>query len=322
MPKIFEPTGDDLAFDTHLVDLTMPRSHLAVFYDINPLINRASALKFGPIAPIVSGLNYRLVDRLRTQIATPMNVHGTVNHQDPPAILSDGGFRVTMDNGVSEQIIQSPGRWAPLAGCPPQVELYNTTSSVIILEKIREAHIRGWGVDMRARYDQAIIGERIPTGECINDILIAAIVGEYEKAHADTDIVDIRGFRKAVVGNKFRPDGYICAAVTRVGIDMMESRMRTQLMTSDASARVPHNFFNREMMATQYVTATATARVLWAHIRASYRSDPEIFLLPEGRKIPALTKLVRKIVTEAVTAAQITCSPPSLKEFSVSSPLP
>jgi len=48
------------------INLRFPQAKLVAAYNLPPLIDRRAALKFGPIASNVSGLNHHLVNRLRT----------------------------------------------------------------------------------------------------------------------------------------------------------------------------------------------------------------------------------------------------------------
>lgn len=72
------PTLETSASDSALVviDATLPQARTAVRYKLAPLIDLKAALAFGPIASTRAGLNFRLVDRLRTVVEEPLGGEG------------------------------------------------------------------------------------------------------------------------------------------------------------------------------------------------------------------------------------------------------
>jgi hypothetical protein len=105
------------------IDATLPQARTAVRYNMAPLVDVRTAAAFGPLANIYTGLNYRLVDRLRTI------TEEAIPARDRPAasiVVSAGeGVVRTIDGGATTQEMRGPlpdGAYATVgAGPRPRV---------------------------------------------------------------------------------------------------------------------------------------------------------------------------------------------------------
>jgi hypothetical protein len=105
------------------IDATLPQARTAVRYNMAPLVDVRTAASFGPLANIYTGLNYRLLDRLRTitEEAIPAR-----DRQAASIVVSAGeGVVRTIDGGATTQEMRGPlpdGAYATVgAGPRPRV---------------------------------------------------------------------------------------------------------------------------------------------------------------------------------------------------------
>jgi hypothetical protein len=172
MGIVFGPiTGVSDASDHEVVDLTLPRSRKSVVYDLAPLIHKSAALEFGPLASIVSGVNFKLAQRLRTIRESPIletkpRHGGEIASADPhpasfvsysergagaephPAALRpqvpavSGPLYHTIDGGLTVRKMLPLGfsdstAWLPFDGPRPRVEMFGKASETVILSQER-----------------------------------------------------------------------------------------------------------------------------------------------------------------------------------------
>jgi hypothetical protein len=110
------------------LDLTLPQAGTAVHYDLAPLVDARRASEFGPIASANSGLNFRLVERLRTiteNLLPPSAPETAATHE--PGAADDTRIARTIDRGKTyEELLPPAGKQisyaAVGAGPRPRVE--------------------------------------------------------------------------------------------------------------------------------------------------------------------------------------------------------
>lgn len=87
-----------------LINATLPQTNTVVRYNIEPLIDIKEALKFGSLANTLTGLNYRVINRLKT--ITERRI--SKNKEETPIKISidedkEEGISRTIDNGITYQ---------------------------------------------------------------------------------------------------------------------------------------------------------------------------------------------------------------------------
>jgi len=298
------------------VNLQFPQARLAVTYDIDPLIDRRRSLDFGPLATVTTGLNYRLVERLRTIRAEPRAAPATA--ASAPASASSaatitGPLTVTID-GRSPRTFE-PGHvsglaWAPFAGAPPRVEAYAAASASVILAGIREDRAAGWDFDTRVQYEKAV---RAAPPVNVSEALASELVSQFEAVYDAAPPESPRDFRDLVVPKEPAPGTYICRAIVRLGSASVETRVRELHMRTSAP-RVPIAVLSRDAWTNQMIqTVDANAR-LWKSISGAFRNEVEAFDLSGIQRKAALMRAFRGIATEAAKAVPVV-APSSLKFF-------
>ena len=317
-PAAFGPPRELKEGAPPATDLSLPQARLAVVYDLAPLVDRRRALAHGPLASMTTGLNFRLIERLRTIRAAPYKQAAPASGLGRVGTLA-GPLSATTDGKTVCEIAAGPGVWAPFAGGRPRVEAHSAASATIILAAIREDRADGWGLDLRERYENAVRGELLPSGECDETALIAALLAEFERAYDAAPPDDSRAFRDLVVPEGPGPGDYLCTAAARLGFAALDERLRA-LHVKPAAVRVPHAVVVREARITQAIQTVDVGRKLWNRVKDAYRPDPEAFTLPAGQKKAALMASFRRIATDAARAGPVDCSPPTLKGFAAAAP--
>ena len=296
------------------MDLTLPRAGFSASYDLEALTSRRRALEHGPLATMFSGLNYRLVERLRTISAAPVpaaRAPAAAAARAPRA----GPALVTTDRGATVLELRQPedsAVWAPYSGARPRAEAYNEASEAIILHRLRAERDAGWAPELRQRYEDAVRSGELASGECATalvDALTAELAAAYDRAPPLTP----DQYRALAVPDENTPEDYITSAVARVGAGATEARLR-RLLAAPAQ-RVPYAAAEREARLLQAVHTADAARAAWAGLRRTLRVDPEAFDLPEPRRRGVLLRAFRRAAEEALAAAPVYCAPPSLKLY-------
>lgn len=341
-PAAWGPPREQAA--SSAANLSLPQARLSAVYDLEPLINRQRALTFGPLASTTAGLNYRLVERLRTiRTAVVPSAHSSMTRREgsasgPLAELEHkgarqedaralsgsnsaraGALRATTDGVTVREIAAPPGLWAPFAGSRPCVEAYAAASADIILAGIRDGRSEGWGLDLRERYESAVRGElaAAAAGVCSEGALIGALVAEFEVAYGRAPVppASLDDFRSLVVPAAPNPGDYLCAAIALVGFSTLDERLSALHMKPGP---LPHAVIVREARVAQAIQAVDAGRKLWLRVKEAFRPemmDPPMFALPAGQKKIALVAAFRRIATAAVQAGPVECMPSTLKLF-------
>jgi len=299
------------------IDLTLKNANMSVTYDIRPLIDQRYSAKFGTLAATSTGINYRLVERLRTIRAEPLVESKT--KEEPFAALQDAGepLLVTDDNGAT---IRSLGArditWAPTAGARPYVYGYNTASSVVILDAVRAERRDGWGLELHQQFEEKVLNEEVPSGVCGGDALIKALLTEFGTAYDANPPENVAEFRKLVIPKDPGPGTYICAAASRLGSDALNDMLKGVLLAG--SSRVPYKSLEHEAHLTQTIHSLNLATALWRQIRVIYQPAPEAFELPLKRRRATLMQLMKRIgqtIVQNSKTSPLMCAPPTLKLY-------
>jgi len=301
--------------------LGLPQARLAITYDLAPLIDRRRALAHGPLASTTKGLDFRLIERLRTIRAEPYRPpeHAPEPHR---ADTLAAPLTVTTDGRSARTFEPAPGvgSWAPFAGCHPRVEAHSGAEAAVILAAIRLDHAVGWGLSLREQYERAIHENHIPSNEFVDSALLEALNSEFEKAYDKAPPETPHDFRELVAPTKApKPGAYFYLAAARLGFSNLDEQLRASLIRVTAG-RLPHAVIVREARMTQAIQSFDAGQNLWKRFRRAYRPDPEVFALSGGSKKIGLMKAFHRIATEVVREGPLDCSPSTLKLFAAMSP--
>lgn len=135
-----------------------PQARLLVEFDIERLINRRRATEFGPIASTVSGLNYKLIDRLRSISAVEMGPAGA------DSVGASDAAKAT----------PKPSSWQQLPGANPRVAAYTEAATAVILDEIRRERLEGWTPTLCEDFEREINEAEAPPPRW--DLLVTALL--------------------------------------------------------------------------------------------------------------------------------------------------
>lgn len=290
------------------IDLGLPQSKIVALYNITPLIDRRSS---GPIGSLSTGLNYRLVERLRTIRTVPRKKTDTFSDRG----IQNGVLNITYDGESVLAMLANTTQWAPFSGSRPRVEAYNKAAATLIMSRIHDDHVNGWNHESTAKFETAAKDKRLPVSECNKHVLLAAFTAEFEKAYDFTPPKTVLDFHQLIAPDEFTPNTYICSAITRVAVDALETRFHAFHMIG--MPRVPYTAAVREIRLTQMVYILDLSQSLWRQFRSLWYVDADAFMLTETRRRIVLMDIFRTIVSKVLDGDPIECAPASLKEFVV-----
>ncbi len=313
------------------VCLRVPAAKFAVSYRIEPLVSRGIATElYGKMATTVTGLNYKLVERLRTISASVLPPRAAIPPparatEPPPSLATDEGVLVTLD-GVSAARYGPPPSvlpgqaWAPFSGGRPRAAAYEATSAEVISAAIVAEFKAGWGAGLRKRFEAAVAEERVRPGTCNEGALLAELARQFEREYDSAPPKGPRDFRALVLGDGPSSTNYICRAIARAEYDELDARLLT-LHYRPGATRLPHDVVVREMRASLAVHVADAGRAVWKRLKDGFMEEgPGAFgMAPDHRKT-ALLRSFRVIAERAVKAAPLVCSPPTLKAFAAFEP--
>jgi hypothetical protein len=273
-----------------------------VAYDVTRLTSRDVAQAFGPLATTMSGLSWRLVDRLRSITATPIAPAGTpgtpaatpgtpaATPAGTPAAtpgmpagtqifsLPDGKpLRVTTDRGASTRAFTLCGRGGqsrtPLAGAASRVELYADTAAAVILSRIADEYAAGWGPGVRERYEAAVVAAA-PSADR-SAAIVRALSDEFEAAVAAAPPATPAEAAALVAGTPKEPGDYVDRALARVrGADLDATLLS---MYRQPAMRAPAPAVEREARVSDLQRTSDAAVSLRRRLAAAFRAGPGDF---------------------------------------------
>jgi hypothetical protein len=313
------------------VDVSLPQARLTVVYDLAPLVDRHRALAYGPLASTVAGLNFRLVERLRTIRAAPFRPVAPAAADaaaarpallaTPLTVTTDGrtGYEFAPRVWTQGAAARGDPLWAPFAGGRPRAAAHLAAEAAVILAAIRAGRAAGWRLELRAEYEAAVRSEALPTGECGEESLLAVLLEEFEKVYDAAPPEYPSDFRGLVAPPAPAPGDYFCAAAGRIAGGALDEQLRA-LHFKPAAAPVPHAVAVRELRVSQAIQTVETGRKLWKRFGDAFRPDAEAFSQPPPLRKVALMGLFRTIALKAIRVGPVVCAPPSLKGYAIAAP--
>ncbi len=275
-----------------------PQARLAVTYDLAPLVDRRRAQQFGPLATTATGLNYRLIERLRTIRAEPRLGSGPEGQN---LVIPRLGSEQT---SARDEVLPT--------GAQPCTLAYSAAAAVLILAAVR-AERPDWSLDLVQRYNQYVQGAEQKSGN--PDLLLRELMAEFESAYDAAPPETPKEFRAMALGDELPPDGYIVAALARVADGAIEAQLHAELAATGA-ARVPYDTLARELRVTQALRTLDAGQSLWRALASALRAaEAAAFDLAEPRRKAALLAAFRRTLAGVLRAHPPLISGPSLKLF-------
>jgi len=312
------------------VDLSLPQARFSTKYNLKLLIDRALVSSLGPIASKTTGINYKLIQRMRSISMTPKKVSGLdaehaahAEHEagNANAIISvNKPVNYTTDNGQTYQdlflncnVVKSSDElnWQPFAGAQPNLFAFNDINAALIIPHLDtdqgSEKLRLFETLTKGGVDKPISDGRVP-----NDIFTPIIVEEFESAcakvspHSPPDLIKL--FAKEAF---FTELDFVYLALHRVGSLIRGQQLTsTQITVSKVTASLSD--LSRELMLTQMVQTVKAAAELRGVLESAFREHRwhADFDVKSG-----LVKEFKKIYLSVIEKHIIYCSPPTIKLF-------
>lgn len=317
-----------------IINLSIEQALFDVAYNITPLIDRKAAAKFGPVVNIQAGLNFNVVERLKTiQMAlrrTDSVLTDSVRADSVRAdVLTPANEAILLkvdQNGARELSGARPRAY--FAGARPRAQKSADLLGELIGIKIAEEAAWGQGhvagSTLRGDYNEQVKRIRALDAPCNTDALLAALITALEKKlpPAKDDSLDagvaLDFLRIATSDHAASADGYICQAVNAINETQVLHRMQSAL--AQPVQRTPMWVLERELRLTYLLHSIDTAAVLYRRLRPEVESIP-ISTIDWKKGAPhikiAFMALFRRAAERALAASEINCAPMSLKAYAL-----
>ncbi len=252
------------------VDVSIAHATFDIEYDLARLIDRRRATQFGPVAAMTTGLNYRIVERMRTIRAIPrFRRDGTDVAVQPPLICpADARLQLSV-GGVARVAPPARRDRAPFAGARPRAAAHAAavaaaTESAIRAESAWRAGALGRPArNLQAEFDSRVRADPVPAGAPAGGELLAAVTAAFEVALYARPPADVKAFIELACGAG--AVGYICAAYcTQLGIAYLsDARPRGRPPIAAAA-------LEREAYQTRMLSVVAAAHEFQRHLSAAF----------------------------------------------------
>lgn len=298
------------------VSLVLPTANLDIKYNIKPLISKTTATN-------IHGLNYKLVESLRTIAGTPIMTrtaqpsaaaHGVDSVPSAPWVDGQPLDSIAVKMG-GESYTLTPAnkvKWSPDKGISARVTQYSKLCENIIMEQLEADSKFGWDAEIKKRYEAAMMDN--PTGTCSADGIINEITQAFEERYDLSPPETAIEFKEMMLPPYV--NNYICSAIGKIQSEILANTWR-YMLARPTGRRVPVDASMKEAKASMLISVTSTSAIMLRRIKnASKISFDEYFEIkdPSNRKT-RLMKEFRRIVTIAANAEPIPCLPLSLKIY-------
>jgi hypothetical protein len=305
-PNIITVNSLDSALEDPVVDIRFTQTASSYVYDVRRLTTKKTAISYGPILTSMSGINYKLTQRMDTFQSTPMN---KLTKQSIRLISADGVSQVDIGQPGTMQVSQ-PGVWGILGGSHPRVSRLNMIESELIMHSIRNTRI-SWPTNIGQQYNAR---EYIPDA-CAETKLVKLISDEIFTVYDIRPALNYAEFYSIVFGDSgFSPESYICNVLSKLGYVISSSRLSTALIrnpTWNANSKS----VSRETALSQCRQSIDAGKELYRRMRLNFRCDSSIFALPEIQKRYKLMSLIKSLVASAVNSEPLICSELTIAEY-------
>lgn len=295
------------------VDARLPQAKKDVQYDLGALIDPSRAAG----DTVRSGLNFKLVERLRSIRETPRGQNPVDRDAPVPAqttieipdrvsdsfLLSFGGSQVLRASMHGNSRLG--GDWAPAAGVPPRLAAYSDAIGTLVAARQMDAtHL----VDKFTTESSAEKDAAGPQTRVSLDVLLARIMqkfsGAYDAAPGDGPTSHIE-FLGIAAPPEFVTGLYFETAVFDAGLAHL-NRLLDRFWTPGVSgSKITAEGARRELAATTAVQAAAAGFELWRRVVGAYQRrapDSALFTYEPGQRKAALARVHRETVAAALAA--------------------
>lgn len=299
-------------------NIALPQSKICIKYKLQPLISKNQL-----VVPTTMGLNFQLIERLKTIEAVPTSQNKFVrNERFDTCLPQDGKLLVSTDPSTTYEVGSNFAgeSWFPFAGLHPRVASYNQICETIILAKIAEDRSNGWTTQIKKQYDAAVMNGEEEKGLCNLDAMLASLNKYFEAAYDANVPSNYSEFHELMVPIKNLPNNYINLAVFSV-TDKTTMRAIMQLESRSMIAKVKYESSAKNFRVSQIMTTIHIAKTIWKRLKKKFNFyDNAAFKESDMKKKVMLMSAFSRIITEALKEAELICDPPSLKLYVMTAP--
>jgi len=341
--KTSETSEASEASETSIIDLSIGQALFDVAYDIAPLIDRKVAATFGPVVNIQAGLNFNVVERLKTIQMTPRGAKAGAKAGAKVDAKADAkaGIKAVADaitpanEAILVKVDQNHARVlsgahprAYFAGMRPRAQKTADLLGGLIGIKIAEEAAWGQGhaagLTIRSEYNEHVKRIRAADVPCNTDALLVALTTALEQKlllTKDDSLgagLALNFLRVATSDHAASADGYICQAVNAVNETQVLRRIQNAL--AQPVQRTPMWVLERELRLTYLLHSIDTSAVLYRRLRPEVESMPISTI--DWKKGASHVKLAfmalfRRAAERALAASEINCALMSLKAYAL-----
>ena len=315
-------TADQYTSPATAVSLRLPQVSTAIEYDVKPLIDRQTALQFGPLAVTTAGLTPKLVERLRTIRTTDCAEQTTAVQALPARVEAGQSWPYTIDGKLVRGLIPSKlSPSAPFAGPRPAALAHSALLAGVIIDAIRAESDWLRGRNPLLEFERMVAGSVAVTA---GDAVAGAIAAEFEsRLAAGAPPKTAREFGDAAVGPRAaEPTGYICCALMQLARARVEAQTRAHL-AKPLAGRVQLAALEREAHVTALVQSVDSAHLIQRRLAEEFgRADSAAVAMAAAEAAPTeaaarsrLTAAIRAALSTVLVKSPLNVSPPTLKLY-------
>ena len=289
----FKTSLDKKEDNKDYIDIAFPQCNYYVKYDKENLVNKNHIIKNEILGSITSGLNFKLVKRLKTIQSIPF-IRKKINNELLP--FYNGNIRVSKNGGLSVENISSfnQKKWTPFGFSSLQTE-YILLTNKIIQEKIKKDK----RIDIYKKFNEESLSNKINkyeiSKENIVEILLENIYNEELPDNSDD-------FYELIVPKIFTFDNYITKALSTISFNFLSNYL---LDMQIKKSNIQISEISRELKSSLMIHIIDVSKGIWKSLKSKYRFNNDIFKINnEKRKVNIMNEL-RRLYKNILTDEEI-----------------
>lgn len=279
------------------ISIRLPKSEYSVIYDINRIVDKSTALLYGPISYVDDPISDTAIERLKTIKITPITSELPFIKPTKFIVQKNEVFTVGFSDEYMYSYSTQRSNWAPLAGSKQRVDKYNEIAQDIILQELKLDDV----VHIKDKFRESA---RKPLEiKLYSPAIITELLKEFEIIYDKTPPENTHDFKSLIIPDKITADCYIFIAIERLA-----SKIFTDLESKIiAQSDTPISIVKRELAFKKLVNAYASTKEIRTKIAKHYREDKSAFYENSSTKKNELLRLFKFIVSASIKTEIIIC---------------
>jgi len=265
------------------INLTFPQSKYYVNYNINNLINKNHIIRNEILSTFNSGLNYKLVNRLRT-----IKCETFLKKYEKSTLLPlyDVNVNFSKNNGIKVETNNNIN-WSPFTGQNKYVIEYLKCTEHIIIQKIKKDKTI---IDIQKKFEEDIIQNRIQKYDINKDSLIELMCILFENIYDVNPPNTIEELYILLMNTE-----YITEAISKISFKFIEEYLlELQIKTSYINI----DEISKELKCGLIIHIMDLTTLIYKAFKKGFNSD--LFLLNNKKEniMNNVKKLFKKILVD------------------------